>query len=184
MKILLAITGASGVIYGKRLLEELSKIDEVNIELVISNAGKQLINQELDMDSEELKSMAEKSYKPDEMAAPPASGSSLYDGILIVPCSMSTLSKISGGIADNLITRSASVALKENRKLIVVPRETPLSSTFLKNMYKLSIDGGIVLPACPGFYGGSDSIDDLINFIVGKILDTLGLENDTYERWC
>ncbi len=183
MKILLAITGASGVIYGKKLLDVLSKMGEVHLELVISNSGKQLIDQELDLDVEKLEDLAEMSYSQDDMAAPPASGSSLYDAVLIVPCSMSTLSKISVGIADNLITRSASVALKESRKLIVVPRETPLSSTSLKSMYYLSLDGAVILPAAPGFYARTETIDDLVDFIVGKILDNLGLENDIYKRW-
>ncbi|MGM0405211.1 MAG: UbiX family flavin prenyltransferase [Thermoplasmatota archaeon] len=183
MKILLAITGASGVIYGKRLLDTLSKMDEVHLELVISNSGKQLIDQELDLDVEKLEDMAEMSYNQDDMAAPPASGSSLYDAVLIVPCSMSTISKISVGIADNLITRSASVALKESRKLIVVPRETPLSSTSLRSMYNLSLDGAVILPAAPGFYARTENIDDLVDFIVGKILDNVGLENDIYNRW-
>lgn len=183
MKVLLAITGASGVIYGERLLKELANFEDVMVELVISGSGKELIEQELDLDATDLISMADKTYDPADMAAPPASGSSLFDAVLVVPCSMSTLSKISKGMADNLITRSASVVLKEDRKLIVVPRETPLSSIMLKNMYQLSLDGAVVLPAAPGFYGGSETIDDLVNFIVGKIMDNLGLECDIYNRW-
>ncbi|MFW6141092.1 MAG: UbiX family flavin prenyltransferase [Candidatus Saliniplasma sp.] len=183
MKLLLAITGASGVVYGKKLLDVLSQRDDVDFELVISESGKELINQELQIGAEELKNIADVSYESSDMSGPPASGSSLYDAVLIVPCSMSTLSKISTGIADNLITRSASVALKENRKLILVPRETPLSTTSLRSMYNLSVDGAVILPAAPGFYGKSDTIEDLVNFIVGKVLDNLGLDNDVYERW-
>ncbi|MFW6305498.1 MAG: UbiX family flavin prenyltransferase [Candidatus Saliniplasma sp.] len=183
MKLLLAITGASGVVYGKKLLDVLSQRDDVDFELVISESGKELINQELQIGAEELKNVADVSYESSDMSGPPASGSSLYDAVLIVPCSMSTLSKISTGIADNLITRSASVALKENRKLILVPRETPLSTTSLRSMYNLSVDGAVILPAAPGFYGKSDTIEDLVNFIVGKVLDNLGLDNDVYERW-
>ncbi|MFO7791604.1 MAG: UbiX family flavin prenyltransferase [Candidatus Saliniplasma sp.] len=183
MKLLLAITGASGVVYGERLLKELSKIEDIQTEVVISEAGEVLLEQESETDVDDLISIPEKSYKADDLAAPPASGSSLYDAVLIVPCSVSTLSKIASGIADNLITRSASVAMKEGRKLILVPRETPLSTTVLRNMYDLSKDGVVILPAAPGFYGGPEDIEDLVNFIVGKILDTLGIENDVYERW-
>ncbi len=183
MKILLAITGASGVIYGERVLRALSEMDDVRTELVISNSGKELIDQELDKDIGELESIADNTYEPNNMSAPPASGSSLYDAVVVVPCSMSTLSKISTGIADNLITRSASVALKESKKLIIVPRETPLSSISLKCMHDLSLAGAVILPASPGFYSGNDSLEDLVNFIAGKILDNLDLENQMYNRW-
>ncbi len=183
MKILLAITGASGVIYGERVLRALSEMDDVRTELVISNSGKELIDQELGTDRIDLESIADNTYEPNNMSAPPASGSSLYDAVVVVPCSMSTLSKISTGIADNLITRSASVALKESKKLIIVPRETPLSSISLKCMHDLSLAGAVILPASPGFYSGNDSLEDLVNFIAGKILDNLDLENQMYNRW-
>ncbi|MBS3817545.1 MAG: UbiX family flavin prenyltransferase [Candidatus Thermoplasmatota archaeon] len=183
MRILLAISGASGVIYGKRLLEVLSKKEEVDVELVVSEAGKQLIDSELDISFEELTDYPEKVYDPDDLKAPPASGSSKYYGMAVVPCSMSSLSKISNGISDNLITRAASVFLKEDRKLLLTPRETPLTTTWLENMWHLSSEGVTILPAMPAFYEDPESIDDMVDFVLGKILDSLEIQNSLYERW-
>lgn len=183
MKVLLAISGASGVIYGKRLLEFLSKSEDIEVDIIISNAARELIDDELDVDVEELSKLADNEFQPDDLESPPASGSVKYDAMAIVPCSMSSLSKISVGISDNLITRSAVVFIKEGRKLLLVPRETPLTTTWLENMKKLSEEGVIILPSMPGFYTGPETIDDLIDFIVGKILDNLGIENSIYERW-
>ncbi len=183
MKVLLAITGASGVTYGVKLLEELSKIDDITVNLVISNAGKKLIDMELEKDVDEIVKLANHTFEQDDLCAPPSSGSSLYDHMLIVPCSLSTLSKVSSGMADNLITRAASVMLKERRGLLIVPRETPLSTIHLENMVKLSREGCIVLPACPGFYSEPKNIDELVDFVVGKILDTIKIDNELFERW-
>lgn len=183
MEILLAISGASGVIYGKRLLEFLSKHDNIEVDLIISNAARELIDDELDVSVNELSKLARNEFKPNDLESPPASGSVKYDSMAIVPCSMSSLSKISAGISDNLITRSAVVFMKEGRKLVLVPRETPLTTTWLKNMKKLSEEGVVILPSMPGFYTEPKSIEDLVNFIVGKILDNLGIENSIYERW-
>lgn len=183
MKLLLCITGASGVIYGKKLLEILSKADDVEVEVIVSEAGMDLLRKELYIDYEDINQMADEVYDPDDLDSPPSSGSSLYDAMAIVPCSMSSLSKIASGISDNLITRAAAVFLKENRKLILTPRETPLTTTWLKKMYQLSAEGAIVLPAMPGFYHEPQSIEDIVNFIVGKILDSLEIENSMFERW-
>ncbi len=183
MKILLAISGASGVVYGKRLLEFLSKREDIEVDLIISDAARELIDDELDIRVESLSKMAEKEFQPDDLESPPASGSVKYDAMAIVPCSMSSLSKISAGISDNLITRSAVVFMKESRKLLLVPRETPLTTTWLGNMKKLSEEGVTILPSMPGFYSNPESIDDLVDFIVGKILDNLEIENSIYERW-
>lgn len=183
MKLLLCITGASGVIYGKRLLEILSTIEDVDVELIVSEAGKDLLKKEQGVDEEEISKMADKVYDPADLNSPPSSGSSLYDAMAIVPCSMSSISKIASGISDNLITRAAAVFLKEDRKLILTPRETPMTTTWLKNMQKLSTEGAIILPAMPGFYYEPESINDIVDFIVGKILDSLGIENSMFERW-
>jgi len=183
MKLLLCITGASGVVYGKRLLEVLNEIEGVEVELVISEAGKNLLKKELRIKHEKISQMADKVYDPEDLDSPPSSGSTLYDAMAIVPCSMSSLSKIANGISDNLITRAAAVFLKEDRKLILTPRETPMTSTWLKNMYELSTEGAIILPAIPGFYHEPESIDDIVDFIVGKILDSLDIENSMFERW-
>ncbi len=183
MKIILAITGASGIIYGKRLAEELAKKEEVKLDIVISDTARELIDVELDVSSDHIKDLARNYYEPEQLDAPPASGSSMYDAVLIVPCSMSTLSKVATGISDNLITRSAAVALKERRKLILMPRETPLSTIYLEKMRSLSESGAVILPACPGFYSQPKSIDDLVDFVVGKILDNIDIENELYSRW-
>ncbi len=183
MKLLLCISGASGVVYGERLLRTLSDIEDIDVDLVISDAAKQMIDLELDVDVNTIKRLARNNFSPNQMEAPPASGSSLYDAMVIVPCSVSTLSKIAQGIADNLITRSAAVVLKENRQLILVPRETPLSKIHLENMVTICSAGGTILPACPAFYGTPKNIDDLVDFIVGKLLDCLEIENEIYERW-
>ncbi len=183
MDILLAISGASGVIYGKRLLEFLSEKENVGVDLIISNAARKLIDDELDVSVGELSKLARHEFEPDDLESPPASGSVKYDAMAIVPCSMSSLSKISAGISDNLITRSAVVFMKEGRKLLLVPRETPLTTTWLGNMKKLSEEGVAILPSMPGFYTNPESIDDLVDFIAGKILDNLGIENSIYERW-
>lgn len=182
MKLLLALTGASGVVYGKRTAEVLAEKGQA-FDLIISESAKRLINIELEEDYHVIAEMADNYFEQDQMEAPPASGSSLYDAMVIMPTSMSTLSKISAGISDNLITRSATVMLKEGRRLILVPRETPLSTLHLDNMNKLSSAGVIVLPASPGFYGRPKKIEDLIDFVVGKVLDTLDIENQIYRRW-
>ena len=170
--IVVGITGASGVIYGIRLLKALN---ELNIEnsLIISDAAKTVINHEV----------KDNYYEFDDLTASINSGSFKFDGLAIVPCSMKTLSSIANGYASNTITRVADVSLKEHRKTVIVPRETPLRSIHLENMLNLSKEGAVILPAMPGFYSDSDTVDDQINFIVGKILDSLNIENNIYKRW-
>jgi len=181
LRVILCITGASGVIYGVRLLEELKERAEVH--LVISKSAKKIIEIETDYSVEKLESMCRRSYEDNELEAPISSGSFKYDALLIVPCSMKTLSSIANGISDNLITRTADVALKERRKIILVPRETPLNSIHLENMKKLSDLGVIIMPASPAFYHKPTSIHELVNFIVSRILDHLGIENSLIGRW-
>ncbi|MFP4051503.1 MAG: UbiX family flavin prenyltransferase [Thermoplasmata archaeon] len=183
MKILLSISGASGVIYGKRLLEYLSERDDIDVDLIISDSARKLIEDELEVGVKDLSKLADDEFQPDDLESPPASGSVKYDAMAIVPCSMSSLSKISAGISDNLITRAAVVSIKEGRKLLLVPRETPLTTTWLENMRELSGEGVTILPSMPGFYTNPESIDDLVDFIAGKILDNLGIENSIYDRW-
>jgi len=183
MKLLLCITGASGVIYGKRLLEVLSENEDVEVELIVSEAGKDLLKRELDIEYDKISRMADEVYDPEGLDSPPSSGSSLYDAMAVVPCSMSSISKIANGISDNLITRAAAVFLKEDRKIILTPRETPMTTTWLKNMYELSAEGAIILPAMPGFYHEPESLEDIVDFLVGKILDSLEIKNSMFERW-
>ena len=180
--IVVGITGASGVIYGIRLLEALN---ELNIEssLVISDAAKVVIESETDYKVEDVINLADTYYDFNDLTASINSGSFKADALAIVPCSMKTLSSIANGYGANTITRVADVSLKERRPVVIVPRETPLRSIHIQNMLTLSQEGVIILPAMPGFYSTHDTVDDQINFIVGKILDSLKIENDIYKRW-
>ncbi len=180
--IVVAITGASGVIYGVRLLEELKKLGE-DTALLVTDPAKIILEYELNMDEKELKKMADVNYNPEDLTASINSGSFKFDAMAIVPCTMKTLSAIATGYASNAITRAADVTLKERRKLILVPRETPLRSVHLENMLEISREGGIILPAMPGFYHKPLSVDDLCNFVVGKILDALEIHNNLFKRW-
>jgi 4-hydroxy-3-polyprenylbenzoate decarboxylase len=181
MRVVLAITGASGVIYGVKLLEALKGKAEVS--LVVSDIGKKLLEDETGLKYENVKRMAADSYENSDLFSPLASGSSHFDAMAIVPCSISTIGKIANGIADDLITRTALVAMKERRKLIVVPREMPLDAIALENMTRLARLGVIVCPAAPAFYGRPENLDDLVNFVAGRIMDLLGIENELYERY-
>lgn len=179
MEGILAITGASGAIYGIKLLENLKG----KVHLIVSESAKKIINDETNYDLDKLIKYAYKFYKNNEMDAPVASGSYPFDYMIICPATISTISKIAVGIQDNLITRSAAVALKEKRKLIVVPRETPLTSINLKSMATLSDGGAIILPAMPAFYHNPKNIDEITNFVVGRILDQVGIEHNLFKRW-
>lgn len=178
MKCVIGITGASGVIYGVRLLNVLDQ----ETFLIISESGKKVIQLETEYNIEDLKGTTEY-YEDYQLEAPLSSGSFLFDSMVVAPCSVSTLSKIATGVADTLITRCASVALKEKRKLILVVRETPLSLIHLQNMASLSSQGVVILPPIPAFYSMPKSVDDMVDFVVGKILDQLGIEHNLFQRW-
>jgi len=180
--IIVAITGASGVIYGLNLLKSLKEL-KIDTSLVITKPAEIILNHELGMDEDEIKKLATRFYDPDDLTASINSGSCRFNSMVIVPCTMKTLSAIASGYASNAITRAADVALKEKRNLILVPRETPLRSVHLENMLKISGEGGVILPAMPGFYHNPENIDDMVNFIVGKILDVLGIDNHLFKRW-
>lgn len=179
MKIVIGVTGASGVIYGVRLLENLKEEKY----LIVSENAKKIMEHETKYKLDEVEKLAEHYYENSDLFPEISSGSFMFDAMVIVPCSMSTLSKIANGIGDNLITRTASVCLKEKRKFILVPRETPLSTIHLQNMAKLSENGAIILPAMPGFYPKPENLDDIVTFVVGKIMDCLGIKNNLYRRW-
>ncbi len=187
-KIIVALTGASGSIYFIRLLETLIK-DDICIHIIASKHGEQVLKYETNIDLikqvEKWKTINKHIHleNNDNLFSSIASGSYGCDKMIIIPCSMSTLSEIACGITKTLLTRSADVMLKERKKLIIVPRETPISSIHLENMLKLSNLGVTILPAMPGFYNHPQSIDDIINFVVGKALDSLGIRNDIYTRW-
>ena len=182
MTIIVAITGSSGVIYGIRLLETLQKLN-VETHLVLSDWGERNIRIETSKTINYVKSLSARIYDNSNMAAPISSGSFRTEGMAIVPCSMKTLSSIANGYDDNLISRAAGVCIKECRKLILVPRETPLSAIHLQNMLTLSQYGVVILPAMPGFYHKPKTIEDLADHLIGKVLDQLGIEHNLFERW-
>ncbi len=195
---IVALTGASGAAYGLRLVEELLKRGD-DVELVISPSGFLILKEELGLSLKgrdaataltgflKLKGHKTpgrlKSYDVSDISAPIASGSSLKRAMVVCPCSMGTLARISAGVSGNLIERAADCVLKESGLLVLVPRETPLSAIHLENMLKLKNAGAVILPAMPGFYFKPETIDDMVDFMVGKILDSLGIENDLYKRW-
>ncbi len=182
LKLIIAITGASGVIYARRLLEAL-RSSNVETHLVISRNAEKVIEHELGVAKKEIENLASHVYDVDNWESPIISGSFRSDGMVIVPCSMKTLAGIAHGYSDNVILRAADVMLKEGKKLILVPRETPLSVVHLRNMLWLARHGVHIVPAMPAFYHKPKSVEDLVNFIVGKVLDILGIEHTLYRRW-
>ena len=180
--ILIAITGASGVIYGVELLKALKEL-EIETGLLISDPAKTVIKYELKETLDEIESLADHCFDANEIDASVNSGSFKFDSVVIIPCSMKTLSAIANGYASNSISRVADVALKERRDLVLVPRETPLRAVHLENMLKISKEGGIILPAMPAFYHDPKDIKDMTNFIAGKVLDVLKIDNEMFKRW-
>src|SRR5215471_623987 len=193
MRVFLGITGASGAPYAARLLEALAGAG-CEVGLCASRAGIQVLATELYGDArlsadETLARLMEPVrdsvtlYDEQDWRSPYASGSARIDGYVICPCSMGTLGTIASGAMSNLIQRAASVALKEDRKLVLCPRETPLSLIHLENMLRVRQAGAVVLFLAPGFYAGAGSVDDLVDFVVGRCLDQLGLEHELVKRW-
>jgi flavin prenyltransferase len=193
MRVFFGITGASGAPYAARLLEALAARD-CEIGVCASTAGIEVLATELYRNprlsrDETLARLLEPVgeaatvYDPNDWKAPYASGSAKVDAYLICPCSMGTLGTVASGAMQNLIHRAASVALKEGRRLVVMPRETPLSAIHLRNMLTLREAGATILFLAPGFYHGADSVDDLVDFVVARALDQLGLENTLVKRW-
>ncbi len=180
MRIVVGVSGASGVQYAHALLENLRDSD---VDLVISEDAKKVIGAETSLSVKAFEKLAAHVYANDDTTAPPASGSYRFDAMIVIPCSMGTLGKIAWGISDNLITRAAAVCMKEKRKLVLVPRETPLAATHLENMLRLANQGVVILPAMPGFYHEPKSVEDVVNFVVGKVLDQLGVDHKLFKRW-
>jgi len=178
-RVLVAVSGASGVEYARRLIEILGDRADV----ITTRDALAVIEIETGLSAKEFAAGAQSVYSDDNLAAAPASGSARFGAVVVVPCSGTTLAKIATGIADNLVTRAAAVAMKENRKLILVPRETPVGAIALENMLKLARLGVIILPASPGFYGQPKRIADLVDFVVARILDHLGVEHSIGVRW-
>lgn len=187
------ITGASGAIYGVRLVQELLKGGHL-VHLMITEAGWQVLQEELDFEAAERDKLLQDHFQQDfpgtlrywtlrDFSCPVASGSYRGDGMIVIPCSMGTLSGIAHGASGNLLERAADVMIKEGRKLVLVPRETPLSAIHLENMLKLSRLGVRILPAMPGFYQKPETMEDLVNFVVGKALDSLDISHSLFKRW-
>jgi 4-hydroxy-3-polyprenylbenzoate decarboxylase len=191
LPIVMAITGASGAPYAVRLLEQML-LAERPVWLIVSSHGLRLLRTELDIDSiDSLRTKVGASswrnlvrvYDDADRGAAPASGSAKNAGMVICPCSMGTLSAVSIGASRSLVERAADVMLKERRPLVLVPRETPLSAIHLQNMLRLSRAGAVILPAAPGFYNKPQTMQELVDFIVARILDQLGVEHQLSKRW-
>ncbi|MBL8857665.1 MAG: UbiX family flavin prenyltransferase [Planctomycetes bacterium] len=191
------VTGGSGHAYTDRLVRALVQCGH-DVDISVTSAGAKVMRHELGVDpgdSGELLArdpalwlgpeiaQRVRAFRSDAVEAPPSSGTSLTGGVILCPCSMGTLARVSVGFSSNLVERAADVALKEGKRLLIVPRETPLSIVHLENMLRLARLGAIVLPAMPGFYHSPRSMDDLVNHVVGKILDRLGVENQVGARW-
>jgi 4-hydroxy-3-polyprenylbenzoate decarboxylase len=193
-KIIVAICGASGSIYGIRLLKALLN-KRVEIHLIISKSGMKVLEHETGYRDESFSSFLKDKgvvihndadlniYEQDDFFAPPASGSFRNDGMVIAPCSMKTLAAIASGMADNLIHRAADVSLKEKRPLILLPRETPLSIIHLKNMYVAAKAGATIMPPSPSFYSNPKNISDLVDSVIARVLDHLKIEHDLVKEW-
>ena len=183
MRITVAISGASGALYGVRLLEELHDCEQVETHLVISPWGEKTLEVETGYTKEHLACLVHSVHDYTDLTAPLASGSAVSDAMVVVPCSMKTLAAIRHGLADNLLVRAADVTLKERRPLLLVVRESPLSVIHLENMLGAARAGIVILPASPGFYLKPNSIDELVSQLVNKILDQLNLTKPTAQRW-
>lgn len=182
MNIVVGITGASGSIYGLRLIEVLRQAGH-EIHAVVTDSGWKVLDYECGVTREKFAQCVDVLYENDNIAAAIASGSFRTDAMVIVPCSMKTAGSIAHSVSDNLLTRAADVALKENRPLLIVPRETPMHAIHLENLLKLAQVGARVIPACPGFYHRPQTLADIVDMMVGKICDQLGVEHTLFERW-
>jgi polyprenyl P-hydroxybenzoate/phenylacrylic acid decarboxylase-like protein len=179
-KLVVGITGASGTVLAVKFLEN---IHDAEVHLIISGSAKKVMELETDYSIEYLEKLSDFYYEDSDIAARISSGSFVFDTFVIIPCSSSTLAKIAAGISDTLITRVATVAMKERRKMIIVPREMPFSTIMLENMLKLSMNNVIVSPAVPGYYSRPSTMDDLLKFVVSRVLDLSGIKNDISPRW-
>lgn len=182
-RIVVAISGASGAVYGVRLLQRLQRVAGVQTHLTVSEAGWLNVQQELDMGRAELEALADVVYPVHEVGSAIASGSFQCDGMVIAPCSMRTLAAVAHGLADNLITRAADVMLKERRRLILMVRETPLNLAHLRNMTSVTEMGGIVFPPVPAFYQRPHSIAEMVDHTTSRVLDLLGVPPTDAPRW-
>lgn len=183
MVLVIAITGASGVIYGIRLLQVLSRKNGVETHLVISGTGEKVIRNETDYKLEDIKSLANFHYDTHDIGARLASGSFQRDGMIVAPCTIKTMSALANSYTENLVVRAGDVVLKERKRLVLLVRETPLHLGHLRNMASLTEMGAIIMPPVPAFYHKPKTIEDIIDHTVGKVLDLFGIEHDLFQRW-
>ncbi len=183
MKLIVGITGASGVIYGIRLLEVLSGVEGVETHLIITEASELNIKYETDWEVAQVRALADFSHDVRNLGAPVSSGSFPVDGMIVAPCSMKTLAALANSYAENLLLRAADVTLKERRKLVLLVRETPLNLAHLRNMEQLAEMGAVILPPVPAFYHHPRTIQDIVDYTIGKVLDLFGIEHDLFARW-
>ena len=182
-RIVVAISGASGAVYGVRLLQMLRELGGVQTHLTVSDAGWLNVQQELDLPRDQVEALADVVYPVRNIGAALASGSFQCDGMVIAPCSMRTLAAVAHGLSDNLITRAADVMLKERRRLILMVRETPLNLAHLRNMTSVTEMGGIVFPPVPAFYQKPQTVAELVDHTVSRVIDLLGLPQAHSQRW-
>ena len=183
MRLIIGMSGASGVIYGIRLLEVLSRVEQVEIHLVLSDSAKLNIAIETDRNSKEVQDLADEVYSNKDIAARLASGSFKTDGMIVAPCAVKTLSAIANSYADSLLVRAADVVLKERRRLVLVPRETPLHTGHCELLLKASQMGAILAPPMPAHYINPMTVDELVDHHVGRILDLFDLDPGLVQRW-
>jgi polyprenyl P-hydroxybenzoate/phenylacrylic acid decarboxylase-like protein len=182
-RLLVGISGSSAPQIGVTLLRALAEIDSVESHLIVSAGARRTIEIEMGLDPTEVEKLADVVYQPHDLAAGPASGSFLTVGMVVAPCSMKTLAAIATGVSGDLLTRGADVCLKERRRLVLVPRETPLNLIHIRNMETVTLAGATVLPPIPAFYHRPETIEDLLKHTAGKILDQFQIEHRLFDRW-
>jgi len=182
-RIVVGISGASGTIYGVRLLEVLGQVNDIQTHLILSRAARVTMEYETSIKPEILEGLASANHSPDDLAACVSSGSFKTEGMIVAPCSMKSLSMIANSINDNLLVRAADVTLKERRKLILIVRETPLHLGHLRQMTAVTEMGGVILPPVPSFYHKPRTIEDIVDQTIGKALDQLGVPHQLFDRW-
>lgn len=182
-RIVIAITGATGAVYGVRLLQVLKETPNVETHLVVSDAAVLTLHQETGLQRKEVEALADVVHKQHNIGASIASGSFQSDGMIIAPCSMKTLASVAHGLSDNLVARAADVVLKERRRLVLMVRETPFNLAHLRNMTAVTEMGGIIFPPLPSFYHQPQSIADMVDHTVARVLDLFGMEHQLAPRW-
>ena len=184
-RLIVGFSGATGVIYGIRLLEVLREVEDIETHLVLSNAARQTILMETDFTVEEVEALADYSHRFGDIAASISSGSFKTIGMIVIPCSMKTLAGIALSFSENLLLRAADVVLKDHRRLVLVPRETPLHIGHLRHMLRVAEMGAIIVPPMPAFYHRPKTLDDIVNQTVNRVLDLMDIElpRDLFERW-